>query len=82
MLQLLKHFPLGQGHRGFTARRCIGAVCIYAHFRNIALDESFLKEHIGRCKTLADISTDPFVKKRLLALQRNMKANSKVRRCR
>ena len=32
------------------------------------MDESFLKEHISRCKSLADISTDPFIKKRLLAL--------------
>ena len=32
------------------------------------MDDSFLKEHIGRCKSLADISTDPFVKKRLLGL--------------
>jgi hypothetical protein len=32
------------------------------------MDESFLKEHIGRCKSLADISTSPFIKRRLLAL--------------
>jgi hypothetical protein len=32
------------------------------------MDESFLKEHVDRCRSLADISTDPFIKKRLLAL--------------
>ena len=32
------------------------------------MDESFLKEHIDRCKSLAEISNDPFIKKRLLAL--------------
>ncbi len=32
------------------------------------MDESFLKEHVARCRSLAGISNDPFIKKRLLAL--------------
>jgi len=32
------------------------------------MDESFLKEHVDRCRSLADISSDPLIKKRLLAL--------------
>ena len=32
------------------------------------MDESFLREHTARCRQLADISTDPFIKKRLLDL--------------
>jgi hypothetical protein len=32
------------------------------------MDESFLKEHLARCRSLADKAIDPFIKSRLLDL--------------
>lgn len=32
------------------------------------MDESFLKEHLARCRGLADKAIDPFIKSRLLDL--------------
>jgi hypothetical protein len=32
------------------------------------VDEKFLKEHTARCRSLADVSNDPFIKRRLLDL--------------
>jgi hypothetical protein len=32
------------------------------------VDESFLKEHLVRCRGLADTAIDPFIKSRLLDL--------------
>ena len=32
------------------------------------MDESFLKEHLARCRALADNAVDPFTKSRLLDL--------------
>jgi hypothetical protein len=32
------------------------------------MDKSFLRKHTARCRSLADFSNDPFIKKRLLDL--------------